>query len=76
MFRWEQQERIREYEEKERARQVQRQKKQGLNQLWMSGKSVVTVEDNPDLNDEDLLLMHHQPDHVSIVCQRFLVLQV
>jgi len=74
MFRREKEERIREYEEKERERQIQRQKKQGLNQLWMSGKSVVTIEDNPDHDDEDLLLMYQQPDYVSIVrsrCQGF-----
>ena len=46
---------IREYEEKERDRQLRRQKKQGLNQLWLSGKALVTVEDDSDVNDEELL---------------------
>lgn len=37
-----------------------KQKKQGLNQLWLSGKSLVTVEDDSDVNDEDLLPQYQQ----------------
>ena len=57
-------ERIREYEEKERERQLLKQKKQGLNELWLSGKSLVTIEDNPDIHDEDLL-SYNGPQQVS-----------
>lgn len=60
IYRRQQEERLREYEEKERQRQLMKQKKQGLNQLWLSGKSLVTVEDDSDVNDEDLLPQYQQ----------------
>lgn len=50
-----QQERIKELQQKERQRQILKQKKQGLNELWLSKKAVVTVDDNSDYHDEDLL---------------------
>lgn len=59
-FRRQQEQRLREYEEKERQRQLMKQKKQGLNQLWLSGKSLVTIEDDSDVNDEDLLPQYQQ----------------
>lgn len=54
-----QQERIKELERKEREREILRQKKQGLNDLWLSKKAVVTVDDNSDYHDEELLF--YQP---------------
>ncbi|XP_066918184.1 glutamic acid-rich protein-like [Clytia hemisphaerica] len=60
-----QEERIRAYEEKEHQRQLLKQKQHGLNELWLSGKPLVTIDDHEDANDEELLSYHNrdQRDH-------------
>ena len=44
-----------------------KQKKQGLNQLWLSGKALVTVDDDSDVNDEELLPQYQQQEqHITL----------